>query len=82
MNLGCRPKEGAKVLSYADIAGTPKRVEPNTVVWRYGGGRSVAFTPATLALNTDWEYFPDMVINLLIYTYDGNPSTDYEVVHT
>ena len=81
MNLGCRGKEGAVVLSYAEIPGRSKRVEPYTVVWHYGEGRSVAFTPSTLSMNTDWEYFPDMVINLLIYTHDGNPPTDYAVVH-
>jgi len=81
MNLWVRGKEGASVLAYADIPGRPKRVEPYTVVWSYGEGRSVAFTPSTLSMNTDWEYFPDTVINLLIYTYDGSPSTDYEVIH-
>lgn len=81
MNLGCRAKEGAEVLSYADIPGRPKRVEPHTVWWRYGEGRSVAFTPSTLSSDTKWEYFPDMLINILIYTYDGSPSPDYEVVH-
>ena len=81
MNLGVRGKEGARIVSYANIPGRPKRVEPYTVVWSYGEGRSVAFTPSTLSMNTGWEYFPDMVINLLIYTYDGNPSPDYEVVH-
>jgi len=81
MNLGVRGKEGASIISYAEIPGRPKRVEPYTVVWSYGEGRSVAFTPSTLSMNTAWEYFPDMVINLLIYTFDGNPSPDYEVVH-
>lgn len=81
MNLGCSGKEGPLFLSYAEIPGRPRRVEPYTVVWDYGEGRSVAFTPSTLSMNTDWEYFPDMVINLLIYTYDGNPPTDYAVVH-
>jgi uncharacterized membrane protein len=85
MNLDCRPKEGATVPAYADIAGHEKRAYPLLAEWSRGEGRSVAMTPDPIGGGpedfTEWEYWPDMMINLMIYAFDGNPSPDYEVVH-
>jgi hypothetical protein len=81
LNLNCRPKPGSTLVATTNIPGRSKGEEPFLVSWSYAEGRSVAVTTSILAFHHNWEYFPDFMINLLIYTFDGNPPSDYEVVH-
>jgi hypothetical protein len=76
INLDCQAKDGATTTAYADMSGQRERKDPLVVWWNYGSGRSVALTPAPIGggpnVFTEWEYWPDFIINLMAYTFDGN----------